>query len=192
VAKSKKFVLPPIDYTPEDEVQLMKTLDAEYMERFSAMTQYLYEDHVRNSDVGDVAIKEAAREAEEHRELVLENEEDNRRVAEARSIRLQEEERQQLTEAKEKIKLAEAEDAERLRKAAVTVTKEADSLKNSVTLETLRKALEDAVDNPVDYEYAIDTEGHIYRGRYTKSMLVPPEQREKIPVPQSDILIKRN
>ena len=43
-----------------------------------------------------------------------------------------------------------------------------------------------ALDNPVDYEFCIDNVGHIYRGRYTKSTLVPEEEREQIPVPLTE------
>ncbi len=35
----------------------------------------------------------------------------------------------------------------------------------------------------MDHEFAIDLEGNIYRGRYTKSTSVPPNKREKIPAP---------
>ncbi len=51
------------------------------------------------------------------------------------------------------------------------------------TQEALAKAIEHALDNPVDHEFAIDLEGNIYRGRYTKSTSVPPNKREKIPAP---------
>jgi hypothetical protein len=37
----------------------------------------------------------------------------------------------------------------------------------------------------VDHEFAIDLQGHIYRGRYTKSVEVAAGQREKIPVPMT-------
>ena len=42
------------------------------------------------------------------------------------------------------------------------------------------------MNNPIDYEYAIDRNGYIYRGRETKSLLVSPEDREIIPQPNSE------
>lgn len=36
--------------------------------------------------------------------------------------------------------------------------------------------------SPVDHNYAIDLEGHMYRGRKTKPSDVPPDELEKIKV----------
>ena len=56
-------------------------------------------------------------------------------------------------------------------------------MENRIKFEDLEKAIEIALDSPIDYEYAIDTEGHIYRGRETKSILIKRDDREKIPRP---------
>ena len=63
------------------------------------------------------------------------------------------------------------------------IKQETKALDNRIRLEDLEKAIETALDNPIDLEFAIDTEGHIYRGRETKSILVKKEDREKIPRP---------
>ena len=63
------------------------------------------------------------------------------------------------------------------------IKEETKALENRIKLEDLEKAIETALDSPIDYEYAIDTEGHIYRGRETKSILVKKDVREKIPRP---------
>ena len=52
--------------------------------------------------------------------------------------------------------------------------------------EGLEKAIWQALDNPIDYEYSIDLEGHIYPGRYTKATKVPPEERKVIPTPMRE------
>ena len=54
------------------------------------------------------------------------------------------------------------------------------------SVDDLDSAILSALDNPVDYEFAIDSVGHIYRGRYTKSTLVPENKREQIPVPLTE------
>ena len=46
----------------------------------------------------------------------------------------------------------------------------------------LEKAIETALANPVDYEFAIDLEGNIFRGRTTKSKKIKPEDFEKLPL----------
>ena len=42
-------------------------------ERMAAYTQYLWEDYLRNSDVGQAAILEAEQEEVEHKKLLAEN-----------------------------------------------------------------------------------------------------------------------
>ncbi len=44
----------------------------------AAITQYLWEEHLRNSDVGQAAMMEAEREDSEHKLLIEQNEETNR------------------------------------------------------------------------------------------------------------------
>ena len=52
----------------------------------------------------------------------------------------------------------------RQRQIAEVVASETESLANRIRPEDLGRAVEEALANPVDYEYAIDTEGHMYRG----------------------------
>ena len=51
----------------------------------------------------------------------------------------------------------------RQRQIAEVVVSETESLANRIRPEDLGRAVEEALANPVDYEYAIDTEGHMYR-----------------------------
>jgi small subunit ribosomal protein S26 len=51
-----------------------------------------------------------------------------------------------------------------------------------ITADNIDRAIEDALASPVDHNYAIDLEGHIYRGHKTKPSDVPPEELEKIQV----------
>ena len=48
--------------------------------------------------------------------------------------------------------------------------------------EDLERAIETALANPVDYEYAIDLQGNIFRGRLTKSKKVNPANYEQLPL----------
>ena len=49
VAPSKKFRLPPQDHIPQSEVDMLLELHYKYRERMAALTQYLWEDYLRNS-----------------------------------------------------------------------------------------------------------------------------------------------
>ena len=51
----------------------------------------------------------------------------------------------------------------RQRQIAEVVASETESMENRIRPEDIGRAVEEALANPVDYEYAIDTEGHMYR-----------------------------
>ncbi|TRY61004.1 hypothetical protein TCAL_03197 [Tigriopus californicus] len=186
-AKSKVFVLPPPDHTPESENTLMNELVVNYNERLSGVTQYLYEDFLRFSDVGEVGRIEAAKEAEEHRARVAENDRENARIVEARKQRMAQELEDKKRRAQENLEAIQTADQARIRDLEERVQRETAILQNAVTKENLDAKIEEALANPVDHEYAIDTEGHIYYGRYTASNDVPENQRIKIPVPKNEM-----
>lgn len=186
-AKSKVFVLPPKDHTPESETTLMNQLQVNYNQRFSAVTQYLYEDFLRFSDVGEIGRIEAAKEAEEHRALVEENERENARIVQARQQQMAQELEEKKRRAAEDLAAIQKADQARIRELEERVRSETLALQNAVNYENLEAKIEEALANPVDHEYAIDTEGHIYYGRYTASMDVPANQRIKIPVPKNEM-----
>ena len=56
----------------------------------------------------------------------------------------------------------------RQRQIAEVVASETESMKNRIRQEDIGRAVEEALANPVDYEYAIDTEGHMYRCTFDK------------------------
>merc|ERR1712141_290138 len=87
-AKSKMFLLPPKHHIPEVEENQVMTLKFRHHDQMAALTQYLWEDYLRNSDVGEAAKIEAAREEEEHRRLLAENESLNVEVASLRDTRI--------------------------------------------------------------------------------------------------------
>ena len=144
------------------------------------MAQYLYEDFKRNSDTGDAAQRQAELNAKEQAELVKENEAENRRIAALRAERLKVEMAEKKREIEDELAAAREKEAARLATAKEVVEQTEVAMKDAVRPENLEKAIEEALANPVDYEFAIDREGHIYRGRYTKSNEIPPALREKL------------
>jgi hypothetical protein len=50
--------------------------------------------------------------------------------------------------------------------------------KTYIPKESIGEAVEQALGNTVDYNFAIDTRGNMYRGRTTKSIALKPEQIE--------------
>lgn len=182
-AASKKFLLPPTDHTPPDDIEQLLALSWQHRERLSAISQLLYEDFLRHSDVGSAAIEEAKREEEEHVKLLDENEQENARVAKQRELRLQREAVEREEKIRNELLAIEREKLVKERQLEQLIREESKELDQRIKLEDLERAIEIALDNPVDHEFAIDTKGFIYRGRETKSLNVPPREREKIPVP---------
>merc|ERR1712096_319627 len=107
------------------------------------------------------------------------NEEENQRIAALRVDRLKEAEERKYRIASE---LAEFEESEKTRLVAVDeiVGKHKAEMEKRIRVEDLEKAVETALANPVDFEFAIDKEGHMFRGRTTKCKKVEPKNYEKI------------
>ena len=115
-----------------------------------------------------------------------ENQAINDKIAQVRKVRIQKEQLEE-EEAIQKELLGHQEQ-KRLQDEELTefILSETKAIENRITLESLESAIEEAMNNPIDYEYAIDRNGYIYRGRETRSLLVPPEDREIIPQPNSE------
>ena len=76
----------------------------------------------------------------------------------------------------------EISEKERIAAADQMVEKHKIEMENRIREEDLVKAIETALANPVDFEYAIDADGNIFRGRNTKSKKMDPKNYEKIPL----------
>ena len=111
-----------------------------------------------------------------------ENEEENKRVAALRLARLQKEAEERKVRIQMELQDYDVKELERLEKVEMLVEKEQTEIENRIKEEDLVKAIETALANPVDYEYAIDLKGNIFRGRKTKCNKVKPVYYEKIPV----------
>ena len=186
-APSKQFKLPEKNHIPEAEEDQIMVLKFKHHDQMAALTQYLWEDYLRNSDVGEAAIIEAAKEEEEHRRLLAENESLNVEVASLRDTRIKIEAKEEKQRIALEIKIAQEQEQKRLsvvKKVILSEKKQLDMRIRSV--DDLDNAISCALDNPVDEEFAIDKQGYIYRGRYTKSMQVPLEKKEKIPTNLSE------
>ena len=194
-APSKMFVLPPKDHTPEAELEQIMELKHRHRDQMAALTQYLWEDYLKNSDVGEAAKIQAAKEEEEHIHLVNENESINAQIAAKREQRLKVEAKEEEERIKIEVQEENQKEMERLSMVDKIVQSETEQIENRIkSTDDLERAILFALDNPVDYEFAIDTAGNIYKGRYTKSIQITDEEREKIPVPltEADAILGTN
>ena len=83
---------------------------------------------------------------------------------------------------KQELEDFENREQERLVRVDKIVEKHQSEMERRIEPDQLEKAIEIALANPVDYEFAIDLDGNIYRGRSTKSKKMKSEDVEKIPL----------
>ena len=110
------------------------------------------------------------------------NEEENKRIAALRATRLMQESERKKIRIADRLKTYEKKEAEKLERAEELVDREVVEMENRIREEDLVKAIETALANPIDVEYAIDLKGNIFRGRKTKSKKVNPAYYEQIPL----------
>lgn len=186
-APSKVFNVVPKSHIPDAEINQILRLKYAHADKMAAVTQLLWEDYLLNSDVGEAAKLSAQREEEEHRRLLALNHETNRQIALKRESRVAAEAAEKEVQIQEELRNHQDQELRRIHMAETFVASEIEDLKDVITdEESLVKAVMAALDNPVDYEYSIDLEGHIYPGRYTKATKVPPEERKVIPTPMRE------
>ncbi|KAI1289815.1 putative 28S ribosomal protein S26, mitochondrial [Halotydeus destructor] len=111
---------------------------------------------------GGMSLEQVAAEKDEHLRLLEENEKENVRVAGERVKRL-EKERISIREdlLSQEISL-QARYEEQTNKARAVLDDEMKRFPTYITKENLELAIEEALANPVNYEYAIDKNGKIY------------------------------
>lgn len=181
VAKSKKFRVPERKKQPEDERLELLRLNNNYKTQMRSVRSYLIGEVERNKAISTaghliVSPEEEAQELERCRKI---NDEWN---AEALKKR---EERNRKLAAEQKLKIAERliakeyRDAENLEKIEEIVRLEKERSKTYITAEKLDAAIEFALANPVDFNFAIDLKGNIYKGR-TNLTVEEPEEKIKI------------
>jgi small subunit ribosomal protein S26 len=118
---------------------------------------------MRNSDTGEAAVIEGKREEAELSDNISANESENERIAAARKQRLAAEAKERSTRIE--VELAESArlEAERQRQVEEVIMAETEALSKRIHREDVERAIEQAIANPVDYEFCIDLEGNAYR-----------------------------
>merc|ERR1719228_2008445 len=167
------FKFPPESKIPVQEQVLIKELEQQYLMRMRALQYYLYEEDVKAGDTGEAALIAAEKEEKIHIQNLADNDEENKRIAEARALRL-------LNEAEERKSRIQNELIAHEEREKILVEKEIVEMENRIKPEDLERAIETALANPVDFEYAIDLQGNIFRGRTTKCKKVNPAYYEQL------------
>lgn len=166
VAKSKQArikVPPPVDPV---EMVVMKERFSEYQLILRALRLEFKEEVLRRKyeeETGSLAEERARQEKEEHRSLMAWNDQENQRLLKLRVARLQKEkeeaERKQMEAAMQR-ELSQEEFIKQREKEILQLQEEA---KNFITLENLDQRIEEALDNPKNYNFAIDRQGRVVK-----------------------------
>lgn len=166
VAKSKVGrikVPPPVDPV---EMVVLKERYSEYQLIMRALSLEFKEEVLRKKyeeETGSLAEERARQEAEEHRALMTWNQQENLRLLKLRIQRTQlekeEAERKQLEAAIQR----EKEEQELIKEKEREILQLQEDAKNFITLENLDQRIEEALDNPKNYNFAIDKEGRVVK-----------------------------
>lgn len=180
VAPSKKFKIPKRREFPPEEEREMKKLYDNYRTYVRAVRLHLIAEVKRTAETSDLAMQQVAQEEEEHQQLMEYNRQWNLRVGALREARVQKEHEADLARVEASL-VKHAERASKAEEEALKIINETQELvKTFIKQEDLEKAIEEAMANPSDYNFAIDQDGHVFRGRNTKPEDVKREEWEQL------------
>ncbi|XP_034432865.1 28S ribosomal protein S26, mitochondrial [Hippoglossus hippoglossus] len=166
VAKSKvgRVKLPP----PVDplEMVVMKERFSEYQLIMRALRLEFKEEMLRKKyeeETGSRAEERARQEAEEHGALMAWNNQENLRLLNVRVMRIQKEKEEAERKKLEAAMKQEQEHQEFVKVKEREVLQLQEDAKNFINLENLDQRIEEALDNPKNYNFAIDKEGRVVK-----------------------------
>ncbi|XP_038135391.1 28S ribosomal protein S26, mitochondrial [Cyprinodon tularosa] len=166
VAKSKEGrikVPPSVDPV---EMVVLKERYSEYELIMRALRLEFKEEVLRKKyeeETGSQAEERARQEEEEHRALMDWNNQENLRMLKARISRIQKEEEEAEIKKMEAAVQREEELQEFIRQKEKEILQLQEEAKNFITLENLDQRIEEALDNPKNYNFAVDKEGKVVK-----------------------------
>ncbi|CAD7005751.1 unnamed protein product [Ceratitis capitata] len=169
VAKSKLFRVPERKQQNADEKAELMRLHNNYKLQMRSLRQYLREEVLRLNvtTTADHIVLTPEQEEAEFQRCMQENEAWNQKIAVERNERLQRELEEKAVEIRQRLEAARIREEERLERADEVVRREIELSKSFITRDKLDTAIEQALANPVDYNFSLDLKGNIYRGRNT-------------------------
>ncbi|KAG7510579.1 28S ribosomal protein S26, mitochondrial [Solea senegalensis] len=166
VAKSKEGrikVPPPVDPV---EMVVLKERYTEYQLIMRALRLEFKEGVIRKKyeqETGSRAEERARQEEGEHRALMEWNHQENLRILKLRMIRVQKEKEEAEQKKLEVIMKREEEHQQFMKEKEKEILQLQEEAKNFITLENLDQRIEEALDNPKNYNFAIDKEGRVIK-----------------------------
>ncbi|XP_028657369.1 28S ribosomal protein S26, mitochondrial [Erpetoichthys calabaricus] len=134
---------------------IIRALRAEFKEE---MLCQRYEE-----EVGSLAEEKARHETEQHRMLMAWNDAENERLRKLREHRVKQEQEQEELKTLQVALALEKRMEEYIKEKELEILTLQEESKNFITLDNLEQRIEDALDNPKNYNFAIDKEGRIVK-----------------------------
>lgn len=126
---------------------------------------FLRKENEKNMSKVSVLHKSPEQIQAEWDECVAKNEQWNAEVAQIRAVRLEKEAEEQREYVLQKLTEKEQRMEEWRGKIRATIEEQKKQMDTFITEENIDKAIEHALANPSDYNFAIDLDGNLYRGR---------------------------
>lgn len=164
-APSKLYKIKPLPVIPEEEKKMREKLTFDYEAAYCSIVNHCYENFYLPSRSSEETGSKSAvevKEDEEFKAALRRNEEENKRVAAARALRREEEMAQVKAYLLEQQSQYEEEQKVLSVKAREDVEIEMKRSSSFITKDKLTEAIEEALLNPVHYEWAVDRQGRVY------------------------------
>ncbi|KAH8376505.1 hypothetical protein KR200_006870 [Drosophila serrata] len=173
VAKSKVFRVPERKKQTEEEKTELMRLHNQYKTQLRSVRQYLREEVIRHEETStaDHIVLTPEQEEAEFQKCLDVNAAWNATIAKEREARLAKEREEKVAYVQERLEALQVREEERREQANKRVLREIELSKTYITKENLDAAIEAALANPVDHNFAIDLAGNLYRGRNTSQLL---------------------
>ncbi|XP_060781723.1 28S ribosomal protein S26, mitochondrial [Neoarius graeffei] len=154
---------PPVDPV---EMVVLKERFTDYNLIMRALRLQFKEEMLRKryeEETGSLAEERAKQEAEEHQSLMAWNDAENLRLRKIRELRVQKETEAAEQRRKEAAILRQQELENYIKEKEREILQLQEEAKNFITLENLDQRIEEALDNPKNYNFAINKEGQVVK-----------------------------
>ncbi|XP_050679603.1 probable 28S ribosomal protein S26, mitochondrial [Leptidea sinapis] len=181
VAKSKIYRIPKRPQLSEEERLEILRITNNYKTQMRAVRKFYTDDMVKEKSTLESATSEMSQrlEAEEWQRCEELNEKWNKQIATEREERRKKELSEMEDFALARMEAIDREKRERVEKASEQIKREKELSETFISREKLEEAIDYALANPVDYNYAIDLKGNMHTGRDTP---IQYENKERVQV----------
>ncbi|XP_059609360.1 small ribosomal subunit protein mS26 [Phlebotomus argentipes] len=161
---NKEPVRKPVDVEEKEEMLRLYNM---YRTQYRSVRKFLFAEVASKETQNTILSQSPEEEEDDMRNAIAINDEWNKEIVMIRDQRLEKRRNAKTEDVLERIEAKKLRDEERRRWADERVQHEIERSKHFIKRENLESAIEKALDNPVDFNFAIDLNLNIYRGKTT-------------------------